>query len=199
MAEEKSGESLDWGVFSDSGGSSGGASSAVPSVSKKWIPGPPAHTLTTSQAKRKYEAIQNSDYFLDASIPRRNEMMREYSSYYTQAHKGDPPEAVDGLGYELTKQGITKQGLEEQQEKFRLRDEDADMKKGIYELEFLVGGKKAAEETRKSALKILGRYASPEDREYIEAQNLGNDPNFIKLLSDLHQMLQRGNKKGDRK
>jgi hypothetical protein len=125
-------------------------------------------------------------------------MLKRRDSLYQRATPSDPEreKAKDkGMYDTLKEQGVTAESLEADIQKYEKRDVTEEMEKARQALEVHFGGDKQAEEAVKSAKGILKRFAKPVDLKFLEDTGLGNDPELIKILVNLDQILKRGGKK----
>lgn len=197
MAEEKSGSGgLDWdAAFPDTGES--GASSGGGSGGKGWVEGDPIGPKMSKKAARaEIKNIESHPDFLDkedkaAYWPRQRMLRRRDALYRLVGVEGPAP----GMEETLVKQGVTPEWLEAEQEKFADRDWKEEIKKSRQALELHFGGEKAAEEAIKAARSVVKRFGKPADLKFLEDSGLGSDPELIKILVNLDQILKKGRKK----
>jgi hypothetical protein len=87
---------------------------------------------------------------------------------------------------------ISVKGLEDMTEE-AAKEEMAEARR---ELERYFGGEKQANLNLQNAKDVLKRFAKPDDLLFLEDTGLGNDPEFIKKLAELGEILNRARRKG---
>jgi hypothetical protein len=105
--------------------------------------------------------------------------------------KSENPNLFD----KLTKEGVTKETLQADEDRIAEREDKEAMEKARKNLELYFGGDKEADAAVKAAKGIFKRFATSADITFVEKSGLGNDPEFIQKLAEINQILQRGGRR----
>jgi hypothetical protein len=169
--------------------------------SQGWVEGGPVEGLSPEAARSEIKAIESDPSFAGegkmAFWPRQ-QMLRRRDALYRRAGPSDPEREISrdkGMYDTLKAQGITKESLQADIEKFEDRDTKEAMQKATHDLELHFGGEKAGEEALKLAQGVLKRFGKPQDLAFLESTGLGNDPELIGILAQLAKKLDRKGKK----
>jgi len=92
----------------------------------------------------------------------------------------------------LSKEKITKESLEADEDRYIEREDQDAMEKAQENLKLFFGSEEKAAAAVKSAKSIFKRFATPADRAFVDKTQLGNDPEFIQKLAEIDQILKRG-------
>ena len=189
MAEEQGGSGggvgggagLDWSGFSPPGGSG-----------KGWSPGGAVGSMSKAAAKAEIAAIEADDRFLDkenkaAHWPRQNMLKRRDALYKHVGPEGPAP----GMEEELVKQGVTKESLEADQEKFRVRDENDELEKGRRQLDPVFGGREEVEKVLTQVRKAVKTWTSGSFTDRLFKSGTQNSPVIVKAIHDIIQEIDR--------
>lgn len=166
--------------------------------SQTWTEGPAVEGMSSNEAQAEIKQLEGDRRFAgDAHMDQwsRKAMLKRRDDLYRQAYPEKIGKPHDGMAETLTKQGVTKESLEADQDRFEDRDAEEAIEKAKRDLESHFGGEKAAEVAVKSAREVLKRFAKPSDYVYLEETGLGNDAQLIQKLAELGEILKRGGKK----
>ena len=167
--------------------------------SQSWIEGGPVESMTPDAARAEIKAIENDGRFAGKESDTmgfldRKKMLERRWALYQKAGPSDPerPEDPDSASMydSLKAQGVTKESLAADQEKFADRDWEENIEKARRELELRLGGKEPAKAHLQVARNVLKRYGSRDDYVFLEESGLGNDPDFIEALGKVGRMLE---------
>ena len=163
-----------------------------------WSEGGPVEGMTGAEARAEIKAIEGDPSFAgDGKMPHwsRQDMLKRRDNLYRQGYPEKVGKPHDNMAETLKKQGVTKESLERDIEKFEVRDDKEEKDKVMATLTTYFGGEKETEAAIKSARGVIKRFAKPADLVFLEETKLGNDPELIQKLSEIGQLLQRGGKK----
>ncbi len=169
--------------------------------------GKPVDGMTVEEAQTEYNEMSRDKRFLgeqgNYSHQARQQMMNRRMDLYRKGFPKKVAEAAEmdqaenkALFAELKKHGVTEETLEKDAEACDKRDDEEAMAKARRELESHFGGEEEAERALGDAKDILKRFAKPADLQFLEESGLGSDPEFIRKLSELQEILKRVGRKG---
>jgi hypothetical protein len=121
-------------------------------------------------------------------------MLKRRSQLYEKAGPADPDrkDALDPDMYQtLKEQGVTVESLKKAQETFEARDAQERMRATQRELDARFGPEESKAYV-KIGREIVKRFATPDDKTFLEESGLGNNVDFIETLAKLGKMLQAG-------
>lgn len=162
--------------------------------------GKPVASMTTEEAKIEIEkTFQDPAYIEGKGIGRERRIKR-----MGELHRKAYPELVEkekeakesgtmnrGLFDYLTDKEITKESLEADEEKRLEEANNEAMAEARKKLDLYFGGEKEAGFKIQSAKKLLKQFAKPDDLVLLEESGLGNDPELIKKLAEIQDILER--------
>ena len=170
-----------------------------------WSPGgPDSGSMDRGAVDSEIRQIESSpDFAGDGKMDHwdRQAMLKRRDELYRHPSRRDPErEAADEAGnldmYDTLKaQGVTKESVEADQEKYADRDWKEAIAKAEAELQLRLGGKEQADAHLKRARSVLNQYGKQEDIEFINETGIGNDPDFIQALAKVAEMLEAARRK----
>jgi len=95
----------------------------------------------------------------------------------------------------LKKQGVTKESLQRDQEKFQDRSDQSEEEKTLSALTTYFGGEKERDTAIKAAQGLVKKYGSQDDLDFLDRSGMGNSPELIKKLGEIAKILEDGRKK----
>ncbi len=96
---------------------------------------------------------------------------------------------------QLHREGVTKESLDADEDRIAEREDKEEIEKARSSLAKYFGGEKEADEALKSARSIFKRFATKEDKRFVDEVGLGNDPEFIQKLAEIDEILKRGGRR----
>ncbi|PIV20157.1 MAG: hypothetical protein COS40_13985 [Deltaproteobacteria bacterium CG03_land_8_20_14_0_80_45_14] len=178
---------------SGGGGSQGGGG---------WAEGGPVESMTTDAAKAEIKSLESDSRFAGdgEEMPYwdRQRMLRRRDALYRQAGPSDleREKSKNKPLYDvLKKQGITKESLQRDQEKFQDRSDQSEEEKTLSALTTYFGGEKERDAAIKAAQGVVKKYATDKDLAFLDSSGLGNSPELIQKLVEIDEILKRGGKK----
>jgi len=167
--------------------------------------GPDVSEMEGDAVSAEIRAIEQDPSFAGEGLmpwQKRQGMFKRRDQLYNHESRRDPgKEAALELGLEgmydtLKKANITPESIRAEQQAFKDRDLDEQMAKSRHELEFKFGSKDEADRHLKVAKDVLKRFGTQDDLYFIDETGLGNDPDFIELLSRLGKKLENARRGG---
>jgi hypothetical protein len=168
---------------SGGGGSQGGG----------WSEGGLVESMTPDAARAEIKQIEADENFAgDGRMDywSRQKMLRRRDALYRATYPEKVNKPYDGMEETLRKQGVTRESLENDQERFEERDGKEAEDKTIQALESY-WGKSETPGKIKLAQDVVRKYIqNPKDLEFLDSSGLGNDPEVIQIFSRLGEILE---------
>jgi len=176
---------------SKSGGTGGGSSQG-------WSEGGPVESMTPDVARAEIKAIEADQNFAgDGQMPHwdRQRMLKRRDALYRHAAGPEGDKPYSGMEQTLREQGVTKESLDRDQQKFQDRDKQGAEDKTIQALE-AHWGKEGTPEKIKLAQSVVKKYiTNSKDLEFLDKSDLGNDPETIQIFARLGEILDGARKR----
>jgi len=167
--------------------------------SQGWSEGGPVESMTPDVARAEIKAIEADQNFAgDGQMPHwdRQRMLKRRDALYRHAAGPEGDKEYSGMEETLHKQGITKESLERDQERFEERD--AKEVEGTLEERLFkhFGSEEEANKKVKSAQALVKKYVqNPRDLQFLDDSGLGNNFEVIGMVARLHEILEEGRSK----
>ena len=162
--------------------------------SQGWSEGGPVEGMTGDQARAEIKSIESDQNFAgDGQMPHwdRQKMLRRRSDLYKHAAGPEGGKPYNGMEQTLREQGVTKETLERDIEKYEERDAREVEGKLEERLVKYFGGEKEANGKVKSAQSLVSKYiTNPKDLKFLDDSGLGNDFEVIGIVARLHEILE---------
>jgi len=167
-----------------------------------WSEGGPVENMSGDQAQAEIKSIEKDPSFAGNGKldywSRQNMLKRRDSLYrHSMGEEGEKP--YSGMEETLQKQGITKESLGAEQEKFKNRNETEEKKKTMDSLISHFGTEDDAKAAITEAKGLLHRFAKKEDFVFLDESGLGNDPELIGKLAEIAKIFKRANEEAREK
>ena len=162
-------------------------------VGQGWSEGGPVESLSPEVARAEIKSIEaHPDFLGNGNLTHwpRQQMLRRRDALYRAAYPEGPGE-VQGMAYELTRQGVTQESLDAQIQKYEERDAEDEMEKGRRELDLAFGGRERTVEVLKKVQGAVKTWTTGSFVDRLYKARSQNDPLIVQAIHTIIERIDR--------